>query len=74
LQAQSASDARYFAANCGRVVDQQEEDAIEAGFLKAYRWQYVHSGAGHPKFTKVLSSLITKDQGLRIEAALATLR
>ena len=74
LQAQAASDARYFAANCGRLVDQQETDAIEAGFLKAYRWQYVHSGAAHPKFTKVLSSLITKNQGQRIEAALATLQ
>jgi hypothetical protein len=74
LQAQAASDARYFAANCGRVVNEEEADAIEAGFLKAYRWQYIHSGAAHPKFGKVLSSLITKDQGQRIEAALATLQ
>jgi hypothetical protein len=74
LQAQAASDARYFAATCGRVVDEKEADAIEVGFLKAYRWQYVHSGAAHPKFRKVLSSLITKAQGQRIEAALATLQ
>jgi hypothetical protein len=74
LQQQAASDARYFAANCGRPLDKDEADAIEAGFLKAYRWQYVHSGAGHPKFRKVLSSLITKEQGQRIEAALATLQ
>ena len=74
LQAQAASDARYFAANCGRVMNEEEADAIEAGFLKAYRWQYIHSGAAHPKFGKVLSSLITKDQGQRIEAALATLQ
>jgi hypothetical protein len=74
LQAQAASDARYFAANCGRVVDEEEVGSIELGFLKAYRWQYIHSGAAHPKFGKVLSSLITKDQGRRIEAALATLQ
>jgi hypothetical protein len=74
LQAQAASDARYFAATCGRVVDEKEADAIEVGFLKAYRWQYVHSGAAHPKFRKVLSSFITKAQGQRIEAALATLQ
>ena len=74
LQAQAASDARYFAANCGRVVDEDEAAAIKVGFLKAYRWQYVHSGAAHPKFGKVLSSLITKDQLQRIEAALATLQ
>ena len=73
LQSQAASDARYFAANCGRVVDAEEANAIEAGFLKAYRWQYVYSGAAHPKFRKVLTSLITQDQSKRIEAALATL-
>jgi hypothetical protein len=74
LQAQAASDAGYFAANCGRVVNKEEAGAIKAGFLKAYRWQYIHSGAGHPMFRKVLTSLITEDQGQRIEAALATLQ
>jgi hypothetical protein len=74
LQAQAASDASYFVANCGRVADQQEADAIKAGFLKAYRWQYIHSGAGHPMFRKVLASLVTEAQGQRIEAALATLQ
>jgi hypothetical protein len=54
-------------------VEQREAQAIEAGFLKAYRWQYIHSGAAHPRFTKVLSSLITAEQGRRIEAALAGL-
>jgi hypothetical protein len=56
------------------VVDEEEADAIEAGFLKAYRWQYIHSGAAHPLIRKVLSSLITADQGQRIQAALATLQ
>jgi len=74
LKAQAASDASYFAATCGRAVDEAEAQAIEAGFLKAYRWQYIHSGAAHPMFRKVLSSLITEDQGQRIQAALATLQ
>lgn len=74
LQAQAAADASYFAANCGRLVDEAEKDAIKAMFLKAYRWQYIHSGAAHPMFKKVLSSLITEEQGRRIEAALATLQ
>ena len=64
---------RYFAAKCGRAVDEAEARAIEAAFLKAYRWQYIHSGAQHPHFGKVLSSLITENQGQRIQAALATL-
>ena len=73
LQAQATADAGYFTANCGRGVDTVEVEAIELEFLKAYRWQYIHSGAAHPTFTKVLSSLITEDQGKRIQAALDTL-
>jgi hypothetical protein len=73
LQIQAAADATYFAATCGRAVDPPEVRAIEAAFLKAYRWQYILSGAEHPKFGKVLSSLITESQGRRIEGALAAL-
>lgn len=73
LRAQAAADTRYFAARCGRAVGKWEALSIEDTFLKAYRWQYVHSGAAHPRFTKVLSSLITADQGRRIETALAGL-
>jgi hypothetical protein len=73
LQVQAKADAGYFAAKCGRVIDDAEAHAVEAAFLKAYRWQYIHSGAGHPQFGKVLSSLITESQGQRIQAALATL-
>jgi hypothetical protein len=73
LRAQGAADAGYFAANCGRAVDADEARTIEAAFLAAYRWQYIHSGAGHPHFGKVLSGLITESQGQRIQAALATL-
>lgn len=74
LQAQSAADAAYFAGACGRPAGQEEAQAIEAAFLKAYRWQYIHSGAQHPHFGKVLTSLVTEDQGQRIQAALATLQ
>jgi hypothetical protein len=74
LQAQAKADAGYFAAKCGRAVQKTEAQAIEAAFLKAYRWQYIHSGAQHPHFGKVLSSMITERQGERIQQALATLQ
>jgi hypothetical protein len=74
LQAQAKADAGYFMATCGRVVDEAEPRVIEATFLQAYRWQYIHSGAQHPRFGKVLSSLITENQGRRIQAALASLQ
>ena len=73
LQAQAKADTGYFAATCGRAVDAAEEQSIEAAFLMAYRWQYIHSGAQHPHFGKVLSGLISADQGQRIQAALAAL-
>jgi hypothetical protein len=74
LRDRAAADAIYFAANCGRAVPPDEARAIEAGFLAAYRWQYIHSGAGHPHFGRVLSGLITEPQSQRIQAALATLQ
>src|SRR5271166_3796198 len=74
LQAQAKADGGYFTATCGRAVHGAEARAIEAAFLKAYRWQYIHSGAQHPHFAKVLSSLITEKQGQRIQQALATLQ
>jgi hypothetical protein len=73
LRAQAAADAGYFAGNCGRAVDPDEVPTIEAAFLAAYRWQYIHSGVRHPHFGKVLSGLISESQGQRIQAALATL-
>jgi hypothetical protein len=74
LQAQSKADASYFAAKCGRMVGDTEAGAIETALIKAYRWQYIHSGAQHPHFQKVLSSLITDAQGQRIQSALGTLQ
>jgi hypothetical protein len=74
LQAQAVADARYFVTNCDRGVGKEEEQAIVGGFLEAYRWQYIHSGARHPHFGKVLHSLISEDQGKRIQKALATLQ
>jgi hypothetical protein len=74
IQAQAQADADYSAATCGRTLSEAERKALRAGVLKAYRWQYILSGAQHPHFVKVLSSLITPEQGQRIHAALATMQ
>lgn len=73
LAAQASSDSEYFSQTCGRQVEATEQAEIEAGFLRAYRWQYILSGAAHPSFQKVLSSLITNEQADRIGSALAGL-
>ncbi|HET9617319.1 MAG TPA: hypothetical protein VFP74_09130 [Pseudolabrys sp.] len=74
LQAQAKADAGYFATAVHRKIEATELRSIEASILKAYRWQYIHSGAQHPHFGKVLSGLITDKQLQRVLAALATLQ
>jgi hypothetical protein len=73
LQMQAGADAAYFAASCGRTVGSAEADGLTKQFLKAYRWQYIFSGATHPRFQKTVKSLITEPQFERIGGALATL-
>jgi hypothetical protein len=73
LQGQAAEDVRYFAQTCGRAVDHGERVRLATVVLKAYRWQYIFSGAQHPHFGKVLSALITPAQASRIQGALARL-
>ena len=72
LQDQADADTDYFVQTCGRSLTQAERQALQAGILKAYRWQYIISGVQHPHFVKVLTSLITNAQGERIQAAIAT--
>ena len=46
LQAQAAADARYFAHVCGRSLSRPSAtQASTRRVLKAYRWQYIVSGA-----------------------------
>lgn len=52
LQAQAKADAGYFAAHCGRAPTPQEADGVATQFLKAYRWQYIFSGATHPRLDR----------------------
>lgn len=71
VQAQCGQDADYFIANCDRAFSDAETVAIHATLLKAYRWQYIVSGVQVPRFGQVLTSLITAEQGQRINTALA---
>jgi len=69
LQAQSRVDADYFILHTGRY-SAKEEKAIHDLLLKAYRYQYIVSGAGEPRFADVLKELVTPAQMARIGAAL----
>jgi len=71
LQTQSASDADYFIRNVSRALSVEETAQIEASVLNAYRWQYIVSGVRHPHFGRLLASMTTSAQMMRIEAALS---
>jgi hypothetical protein len=73
LQLQSSADAGYFARVCGRNIDADELTTLEQQLLAAYRWQYIVSGVQEPRFVRILESLITPEQGQRIQQALAPL-
>jgi hypothetical protein len=73
LQGQAKADATYFAATCGRAVPPAEAELVARHFLKAYRWQYIFSGAGHPRFQSIVKGMIGEGQMKRIEAVLGTL-
>jgi hypothetical protein len=73
LRLQAVEDSRHFAETCGRLLTLEEREGLESGLLRSYRWQYILSGAQHPHFIKVLTSLITEEQTERIQSALATL-
>jgi hypothetical protein len=73
LQAQAKADAGYFGRAVGRSLHPAEALAVEAEILAAYRWQFILSGAQHPRFLIVLSELTTDSQRTRIVAALAPL-
>jgi hypothetical protein len=76
LQMQAAADASYAMSVMmmgGRSFTEAEKRAVEKTMLRAYRWQYILSGAQHPHFVKVLTDLTTEAQRGRIQAAVATL-
>jgi hypothetical protein len=73
LQAQAAADAAYFARVCSDEYDGEQLARLRALVLRAYRWQYILSGAEHPRFLETLGRLVTAEQAARITGALAPL-
>jgi hypothetical protein len=71
LQAQSMADVEYFCHTAEARFAGNQVKELTAGVLRAYRWQYIVSGAQHPRFLKVLTGMITPAQTERIAQALA---
>ncbi len=73
LQAQAKADTQYFCRIASMAPDAGRAMQIEATVLKAYRWQYIVSGAMEPRFQKALFALLDEEQSARIQEALAPL-
>lgn len=71
LQAQSAADVSYFRKIADGSFDAGQVAQLADQVLRAYRWQYIVSGAQHPRFLKLLTGMITPAQVERVTKALA---
>jgi len=73
LQEQANVDAGYFACHLDTSLSAARVQRVRDTILKAYRWQYIVSGVGEPRFQALLSALVTPAQMQRIQDALAPL-
>jgi hypothetical protein len=71
LQAQAEADTAYFERIAENRYSADQVAQIGALVLRAYRWQYILSGAEHPRFRKLLLGMITPEQAARVMTALA---
>lgn len=74
LQAQAASDTRYFLEVCGQSFYEESKAELAEVMLEAYRYQYILSGANLPHFQGILSDLLIPQQLEQIVSALQTLQ
>jgi len=73
LQKQASADGEYFCSSSGAYFDRERCNAVKACLLKAYRLQYLVSGARIERFERALSSKVTTQQLQRVDAAFAPL-
>ncbi len=73
LQLQAEADADYFVNVSKRDFGDDEAGQINSAVLRAYRWQYIVSGVGDPRFMEILGDLTTEAQMTQIVTALAPL-
>jgi hypothetical protein len=69
-QMQARADADYFVQVASGRFSAEQERAIHATTLQAYRWQYIVSGVQDARFLEIMGSMINAEQGARINAAL----
>jgi hypothetical protein len=71
LETQAVADVEYFVKIAEGRFDAGQAARVGELVLRAYRWQYIVSGAQHPRFRKLLLGMITLAQAERVTGALA---
>src|SRR5262249_51148714 len=72
LKAQADLDVESLDRRAGRKLPDEVKDSMRAGQHRAYRYTFLVSGLGHPKFKELVGSL-TKNGLAKIEGAAAAL-
>ena len=70
LRQQARADATYFLDLCPRPLTPDAIERVRETVLRAYRWQYIMSGAQDERFSAILEDLIDDEQAARIGNAL----
>lgn len=73
LQEQASADGEYFCSCEGIYLDRLQCNAVKASLLKAYRLQFIVTGARIERFQRALGSKVTREQMQRIDDAFAPL-
>jgi hypothetical protein len=73
LAIQAESDVKYFLARAEGQLDEAQVARVRAVMLRAYRWQYLVSGAQNPRFGEILLGLVDAAQAQRILDTIAPL-
>jgi hypothetical protein len=73
LRAQADADATYFVTACGRPFGMRQQLQVVDVLRRAYRWQYIASGARHPRFVRVLKELASPARNRRLKSALESI-
>ena len=73
LQLQAAVDAGFFMDQLRRRLTEAQMTAIQATFLRAYRYQYIGSGIEQTRFPELLFGMVGDAEATRIKAALGPL-
>lgn len=73
LQGQAAADTSYFVRHLKRQLSDEQQAALAATFLRAYRYQYIGSGIEQTRFAEILFGMVGDAEAARIQAALGPL-